>query len=662
MLSKHAAETGGTGSLIPHDGSVLVVATLIFLIRSFPTVCWGYLLTRTLMYSSQSTRAAVLTLLPSRLAQSQLLLRPIHNYVFLPWSVIEALFSLYSTYLAYKIQRPGPKTLYSRRFLHKVFSRALRSGLGTTREEGDRTMQKQQQATSASTNGNDASRLRLRKPAATSTTSNEDIPGDDIGAEGQDPEPWFQAHPLSPEDPRAVKFQAEQAKWFHLPPGADSKKMITRRDSSHWLAWSLFGCTLEELEQEDAEMKGNGAAAKSGPAKRSRSLKTKYITAEDFEGEDSEDPNLHKVLASTKEWQDVDKGTRLDFLRKSRRIIELRQGARYPLRRNGPPGSDEEIAGEGHDGGESTASMRLTLDPVKIQQRPLLAYLVTQGLSTLTLASATFCGGFSLRREGRLSYLIQVPPGWTAAKALDPKTKGLYRPTLFLHGLGIGIAQYSSLVHHLTSSELAKTHPLLIPLQPHTSQNIFSKHFLQPVGHHEMVTALLKVMRQLEWNEVQILSHSMGTIVHSWLLKSLGDKVVRSCFVDPVCFRLFIPDVCGNFVYLPASTSIKMLLRYFVATELGTANTLCRHFDWASNILWPEDEIPNITDPRSTKFFLAGEDAILNCKETRNYLLEFGIEDGTGLRVDWAAAHGELLMKDGKAMEEIVSWLLQLDP
>lgn len=35
------------------------------------------------------------------------------------------------------------------------------------------------------------------------------------------------------------------------------------------------------------------------------------------------------------------------------------------------------------------------------------------------------------------------------------------------------------------------------------------------------------------------LADSINQIVHGWLLKSVPDLVVRSCFVDPVCFCLW---------------------------------------------------------------------------------------------------------------------------
>lgn len=109
---------------------------------------------------------------------------------------------------------------------------------------------------------------------------------------------------------------------------------------------------------------------------------------------------------------------------------------------------------------------------------------------------------------------------------LSPRSLGLS---------SIGLAQYANFLYRLTSSPVASTHPILVPLFPHTSQALFHKQFLAPVGHHEMVETLRGIIQHEGWHRVgiTIISHSMGTIVGSWLIKSLGELVRRCCIVDP---------------------------------------------------------------------------------------------------------------------------------
>jgi hypothetical protein len=60
-------------------------------------------------------------------------------------------------------------------------------------------------------------------------------------------------------------------------------------------------------------------------------------------------------------------------------------------------------------------------------------------------------------------------------------------------------------------------------------------------------------------------------------------------------------------------------MKFFVGTELGVANFLQRHFDWNANALWYE-QIPNARDPYKTRFFLGGQDAIVDASVCYQYL------------------------------------------
>ena len=113
-------------------------------------------------------------------------------------------------------------------------------------------------------------------------------------------------------------------------------------------------------------------------------------------------------------------------------------------------------------------------------------------------------------------------------------------------------------------------------------------------------------------------------------------------------------------MYKRAETRIELLMRYFVARELGTANTLCRYFDWSSNILWP-NEIDQLTDGKKTRFYLAEEDAILSARDTLEYLVESGCPRDN-IHFGKGKAHGEMLMHGGDDFADIVDWLsLELD-
>jgi len=220
--------------------------------------------------------------------------------------------------------------------------------------------------------------------------------------------------------------------------------------------------------------------------------------------------------------------------------------------------------------------------------------------------------------------------------------------------------------------------PLLIPLQPHVSQNIFHRQFLDPICRHALADRLAGLMTDLGWIDaddmskdsdddlskeaacrastrgITMLSHSNGSYLHAWCLKRYPELISRSCFVDPVTFCSWEGDACYNFLYRPCKTGIELLVRFFVGTELGVANLLRRHFDWSSNALWYE-EIPNARDPAKTFFLLGGRDDIINAERVKKYLTSHGVSKG--IWFDPNGLHGQALLSKSAGHNAVIRWL-----
>jgi len=133
--------------------------------------------------------------------------------------------------------------------------------------------------------------------------------------------------------------------------------------------------------------------------------------------------------------------------------------------------------------------------------------------------------------DGNIDYLVRIPPGWTPSQSRDA---GL--PVIYLHGLGFGLVSFASCLadNQLTSYALIKSlikalpdQPLLIPLQPHTSQSIFHPRHLVPWTRSEFVESISRTSAKLGFwtsathgGEVQggcsVLSHSNGSVPHCW--------------------------------------------------------------------------------------------------------------------------------------------------
>ena len=105
-----------------------------------------------------------------------------------------------------------------------------------------------------------------------------------------------------------------------------------------------------------------------------------------------------------------------------------------------------------------------------------------------------------------LRYLIRIPKGYNRSTGPDP--------IVFIHGLGLGVVQYHTVLSHLCE-ELSHV-PLLIPLQPQLSQDIFHPRFLKPMRRHEKADLLGRLLCELGWagsidganKGVTVLSHS----------------------------------------------------------------------------------------------------------------------------------------------------------
>ncbi|KAF8621659.1 hypothetical protein AX15_007673 [Amanita polypyramis BW_CC] len=323
----------------------------------------------------------------------------------------------------------------------------------------------------------------------------------------------------------------------------------------------------------------------------------------------------------------------------------------------------------------SYPAIRLTIDPIKINCRPLTFYIL------VALVNRYLRGWFMVRYNVKygshkgLQYLIRIPKAWNNASGP--------RPVLFIHGLGFGLFQYYLFLRHLLNTTTDR--PVLVLLQPQISQDLFHPQFLQPLNRRQTVERLVSLLAELGWvdsrlnrsssesstdNEedvqcqlpsppdktsgVAVLSHSNGSYTHAWLLKDCPRIVTRSCFADPVTFCSWEGDVCYNFIYRTPTTGAELLMQYFVSTELGVANLLQRHFDWASNSLWYE-EIPNARDPSKALFMLGGKDAIVNSERVIKYLRSHGVKKG--IRYNPEGRHGQALVVGGQGHSEILGWL-----
>ncbi|GAA5829033.1 hypothetical protein JCM11251_004103 [Rhodosporidiobolus azoricus] len=454
---------------------------------------------------------------------------------------------------------------------------------------------------------------------------------------------------LTPADPRALDFRETFKYWFGTT--VSRWEDLKRQNVAEWFAWALYGTGLEELEEERREWDKKGRPTlflEDGVTRDGDS----DLEGEE-EGEDDHAGEAHDEEAkrsAARRFPAVD-GDKLGLVHHCLSLLEARTAWRFPPGRN-----------------PSIRATRLTLDPVKVTSRPLLLYLAVAVLQAAVIRRARG-KGWREEKDGETKYLVYVPEGW------EPKgeeTEEKERPLVFIHGLGMGMAQYATLVHVLSTHPSLRSRPVLVLLQPHISMSFFQSGYLDPPDQKRCTEGLERVMRKYGFDEraggCTVVSHSNGTIVHAWLVKDCPSLTARNCFVDAVCFQLWEPWVCHNFLVRKPQKPIEFLMRYFVSRELAIALMLSRTFQWTSNLLWPS-EIPAVSNPHRTAIFLSSEDSILSAPRMRLYLRRNGLtevrdpdrvggrEGSGGLKVWKGLKHGEGMCGEGEAFNEVMRWV-----
>ncbi|GAA5973276.1 hypothetical protein JCM11641_003047 [Rhodosporidiobolus odoratus] len=450
----------------------------------------------------------------------------------------------------------------------------------------------------------------------------------------------FLSDRLTPTDPRALDFRSTFSYWFSGAKWEDLQAL----NVEDWFAWSLYGEPLEQLEKERKEWDKAG---------RPPLYCVDGVTLDndsDLEDDKAGGATVDEGAPRARRHALSIEGDKLGLVNHCLSLIEARSAYRFP------PGRNPKVR-----------ATRLTLDPVRVTSRPLILYGFVSALQNAIVQKAKF-KGFKEERDGDVDYLVYVPVGWKPKE--DPEEKE--RPLVFIHGLGMGMAQYATLVHVLSTSPSLHDRPILVLLQPHISMSFFKRGYLDPPDQKRCTDGLERVLRKFGFDEkaggCTVLSHSNGTIVHGWLVRDCPSLVARSCFVDAVCFKLWEPWVCHNFLVRKPQKPIEHLMRYFVSRELGVALMLSRTFQWTANLLFPH-QIPSVSNPQKTAIFLASEDSILNAPRLRAYLRRNGLTEargtervgqkagGGGLKVFKGLKHGESMIGEGAPFEEIMGWV-----
>lgn len=268
-------------------------------------------------------------------------------------------------------------------------------------------------------------------------------------------------------------------------------------------------------------------------------------------------------------------------------------------------------------------AMRLTMDPIPSEHRPLVYYIVTALAMPIVNNYNLENLGFRRHRSGTLWYWLRRGRGRSAQP-----------PIVFCHGVGVNLLPYVHFISELLR-QMPKGKDIFLVSLPHISMRIKE----DVPSSAEMVACLRDMLLSWDHTSAHFVGHSFGSIVVAWMCRNAQETVAVATFLDPVCFLLIKPDVCYNFMCRQPETATQLLMHYFVARELYIAHSLSRNFFWYQNLLWPEElQVPCMV-------MLSGEDSIVPAHSVRRYLTGWiERQKGNSFRLLWFPnmGHGEM--------------------
>ena len=267
--------------------------------------------------------------------------------------------------------------------------------------------------------------------------------------------------------------------------------------------------------------------------------------------------------------------------------------------------------------GPAAECIRLKYDAVNDVYRPLMYYWCTWHLWALGRLVVRLLGFRQDAADRRVFYRASAGPG---------------KPLVFVHGIGIGFVHYALLL-----ASLPREAPVVLVEWPHCSQCLDGR---DPPSQQATVASVRRALASRGHGPAVFLAHSLGTTAVAWCLKAKRSPVRSVILIDPLCFLLVAPTTAFNFLHRAPSNAIQLLLQFFIATELFTANTIQRHFSWTHNTLFVDD----LPAARST-VILAAKDLITNAPLIRQYLQPAASRGDVDVHFHRGLEHGELFLR-----------------
>ncbi len=184
-------------------------------------------------------------------------------------------------------------------------------------------------------------------------------------------------------------------------------------------------------------------------------------------------------------------------------------------------------------------------------------------------------------------------------------------PIVFIHGIGIGLIYYLTLIDQL----LSLGRPVILPEIPYVTAFrawLSPSCVLPPLVVSSTLTAMLY---ECGFFKAAFIGHSYGTTWVSYMCKFAPKNVASAVFLDPICFCLYLPFLTKKFVYQRADPGS---ISCFVRTDVNVNWTIQRAFPWNCIALFCEQI------PVRAAVFLSEKDELVPTIDVQRYLSSKG--------------------------------------
>lgn len=256
-------------------------------------------------------------------------------------------------------------------------------------------------------------------------------------------------------------------------------------------------------------------------------------------------------------------------------------------------------------GGGGAKLMRLSLDHVEPNYRPLFVYLLFGWLQIVAKFVLAIAGFSVYTTKSGLRY-------WHRPAQADHEAPDSPLPTVFFHGIAPGglFCYLPMLLFGLGRDGRS----LFLFENPAICFQVCFRSPTEAETVHGITEAIKTHLKPDEG--LSVVGHSFGSCQVTWLLHSQHAHRIRQVtLMDPVAILLSEPDVMTNFLYTRKAHKKQGGAPRLgaVANELFVEHYLRRQFAWYNSDLWLDD-IPNHCE---TVIVLAENDVILNAKSIK---------------------------------------------